>query len=294
MSNPKNKNNLSWEEEKELFQLMQEGDSDARDTLIKSYMPYAENTAKKFAKKFHYDSKEHIDNFTGAAYLGLLNSLKKWDANKGQLSSYVYPYLLETITNEMWNINPISISNSEENKNYLRLRKNVKKIITAQEEFLSIGIEQPDTSQLAEKANISISKAKEAIDYLNISYVPGCKSSNVKDNKANDLDSNEDENKDEIKHNNERKWEFSEEDIGIIYPRISEFLINKWSKEDPARHNQFKLKKKSPARCIMRRNVFLNGSHGKLDVSKLKELYNNVSGSEAYDRRKLWKDYSRY
>lgn len=89
----------------------------------------------------------------------------------------------------------------------------------------------------------------------------------------------------------EKAWEFLEEEIGFINPRMALFFQKKWSNDAPERLARFLEKNNSPDRCYRRRLVFANGARGKLDAQALQEKlkYSNDAGS--YNRRKTWKDF---
>lgn len=167
------------------------------------------------------------------------------------------------------------------------------------------GISNPDISQIAKHARVSKEKAQKTLDFLAV----GFESIEQNNEKGSTYDLSEhiqyqkwlsehyhglNEEKQRNIESQEKVWDFKDEDIGFIIPKIGKYLMDKWGKEDAARHKQFASAVEGPARCLKRRLVFLNGSLGMIDLSILVELNKYASGSEAYDRRRLWKDYSRY
>lgn len=82
------------EEQSELFYRMKNGDSAAREEIIKSCLPMV----YKIANKFHYNNKHvDLDDLIQQGNIGLINAVDNWDISKGLITTVATHY----ITNEL-------------------------------------------------------------------------------------------------------------------------------------------------------------------------------------------------
>ena len=103
---------LTKEQQVELHQKMQNGDMDARETVIFSCLPLVINQAKKF----RFNNK-HIDleDFIQEGNIALIRAVDNWDIDKGRITTiatwYVRNALIDMINDASYSIkNPYSFS----------------------------------------------------------------------------------------------------------------------------------------------------------------------------------------
>lgn len=101
----KNYTKTDIEEQSELFYKMKNGDSDARDQIIKSCLPLV----YKIANKFHYNNKHvDLDDLIQQGNIGLIKAVDNWDISKGTITTvatyYIRNALVDTIKSSQYNI----------------------------------------------------------------------------------------------------------------------------------------------------------------------------------------------
>jgi len=103
---------LSKEEQRSLYHKMQEGDAEARETIICSCLPLVIDIAKKFrCNNKHIDLEDMIQE----GNVALMKAVDKWDISKGTITTvatwYVRSTLVDMITDAKYNIKqPYSLS----------------------------------------------------------------------------------------------------------------------------------------------------------------------------------------
>jgi RNA polymerase sigma factor (sigma-70 family) len=93
------------EEQSELFYKMKNGDSEAREQIIKSCLPLVYS----IANKFHYNNRHvDLDDLIQQGNIGLIKAVDNWDISKGTITTvatyYVRNALIDTIKTNQYNI----------------------------------------------------------------------------------------------------------------------------------------------------------------------------------------------
>ena len=81
--------NLSREEQMQAFRLIRAGDTAAKESFLKSFLPLVQSIAKRFTSPYI-----SFMEFVGAGHLGLVRALEKFDPAKGMFSTYATYYIL--------------------------------------------------------------------------------------------------------------------------------------------------------------------------------------------------------
>ncbi len=281
---PKKNDNYSLEEEIQLISRAKAGDSYAREELWKKLQRQIRKLVGKYLKG-KTAGQEIFDDLVIAANQGLLRAYETFEPSRGnRLMTYATEFIKSAIRIEYWSL--IGLPSE--------LRKNASTVVKAMDDLSKIGTLEnredgkPDISQIAKKASVSKKKVERIVEFLNIKF-EGLERQNKDGTQFEWLFM--DEGGGGIEEGSDletRIWEFREEDIGFVIPRVASHLIERWKKEDPERSELLSSAVESPNRCLKRRVVFANGARGMLDLSQ-EEINICSSGSDVYDNRANWK-----
>jgi DNA-directed RNA polymerase specialized sigma subunit len=316
------------EEEEELIKRAKNGDNYAREELWKKLQPLIR---KIVADAIIENVREYFDDLVQEGNRGLLKAFEKYDLlnpEGARLSTYARKFIWEKVDRAKWRY--IGAPDA--------MVSSISTVYKAKNTLEKQGVKNPDVSEIARKAKVSIKKTKEILDFLNNRFYHierdsedgspydwlskegtnnacedeeglhdnGLPNEDTGDPWENDEGGSPDDRVanvdtcdpcEEIEENvasSERAWEFKDEDIGFINPRIAKHLTEKWQKVDIDRCKQFVSAIEGPARCLNRRLVLSNGSRGMLDLTILKEINKFASGLDVYDRRWAWKKHSSF
>jgi len=275
-------NDMVLDRTEELIRRGREGDDRAREELWLLLQPYVRSIVNRQLR----DRKDDMhDDLVNAGNKGLLDAYQKFDASKMiKFTTYAWKHVWKAIDIEKWVLRGLD----EELAKYASTVVKAKHTI---EESRKIN---PNVKEIAESCGVASDKVDRIVSFLDARFIHIEKESD--DGSTYDWLSETDIWKEKQQEESaiKRVWEFQEEDIGFIIPKIATYLQGKWKKDDPERERRFVESIGGPDRCFRRRLVFANGSRGKLDVSALEEIHKYSSGAGVYDQRKAWKDHSSY
>lgn len=141
---------LTKEEEYELFEQLQQGHTEVKDTIIKSNIRLVVNIAKMYSK----GNKNVFLDYVQEGTLGLIKAIDKFDITKGyKLSSYATAWIHASIRRYINNTSKL-IRIPEKNQDLKRKIENL-----SQQYYLNNGIEITD-QELAEILNVSVELIK--------------------------------------------------------------------------------------------------------------------------------------
>ncbi len=275
---------ISKEEEKHLIIRAKRGDIDAKNELFKKLDNFVRHIVFEHCKNKEYNP-EYFDNLVRAGYAGLISAYEKYDLlSKNRLTTYAYRFVWKAIDIEKW----IRRGLPED------LAKSASAVFAAKIRFEKENLADSEVKILSKETRISIEKVQEILDYLKTKFVP-IERENENGSFYEHLSTNgiveSNEEKEESLSTEKRVWEFQEEDIGFINPKIADYLKSRWKENDKKRYGKFSSAVNSNTRCLRRRLIYSNGSRGVIDSTMLEELHKIASGWEVYDRRSLWKAY---
>jgi len=277
-------NLLSLEEELSLFKRIKKGDEKALHTLVLCHQHMVDQMAESRARRFPVN-QEILNDYKQAGYIGLYKATETWNASAGRFRAYARSFVHGEMVDVQWGRNLIAVPES--------MRKNSTKFHNAEREILNSGMEL-SMVDLAGKSGLSVKQTNEMASYLEDrdSLAKGGLDELSYDVIQNvDSISPEEELTESEVSVPDRIWEFTEQEVGFVIPKVATYLTEEASElVDIPTGKDYSIAVRQADRCIRRRQVFLNGSRGKFDFSSLDTLRKETLGIEVYDHRRIWKD----
>ncbi len=288
-------NDTRWDRTEELIRQCKDGDDHDLERLLDELQGFVVFIVKRHLGGVQYGTFEDLVN---AGNRGLLEAYRNYDHSRGsKFTTYAWHYVNNAIDVEKWINRGFSEDLAKHVSKILSIKYKLEKAKEIAEEAKRINPDAPDAPDLpdakllAQKSHVSLKKVERIMDFLEAQFLQLEGESD--DGSYYDWLSQDDilkDNKETV--HVEKAWEFLEEEIGFINPRMALFFQKKWSKDTPERLAQFLKNNNSPDRCYKRRLVFAHGARGKLDAKTLKETLRYSNDAGVYARRKTWKDLS--
>lgn len=145
---------LSNEEMIELFKKKQQGDTKAREQLVKGNLRLVLSILKSFLNRL-----DNLDDLFQIGCIGLLKAIDNFDlSHEVKFSTYAVPMILGEVRRYVRDNNSIRISRSVKDIAYKSLK--------IKEEYLLDNEKEPSIEYLAEKLNVSSQEVINAIEAL--------------------------------------------------------------------------------------------------------------------------------
>lgn len=152
--NTANIKTLSFEEMEELFKKMKEGDSNAREELVKGNLKLVLSLLKDFNKK-----NENMDDLFQIGCVGLLKAIDNFDLSYGvKFSTYCVPMIQGEVRRYLRDNSCLRISRSVKDLSY--------KIMRLKDEYIISNGQEPSTKYLAEQLEVEEMEIINAIESM--------------------------------------------------------------------------------------------------------------------------------
>jgi RNA polymerase sporulation-specific sigma factor len=141
-------------EKRELLARVKQGDTKARDELIKGNMKLVLSVVQRFTGR-----KEELDDLFQIGCIGLIKAIDNFDITQNvQLSTYAVPMIIGEIRRYLRDNNSIRVSRS--------IRDTAYKALQARERLNQKGIGDPTSDQIAKELGISKEDVIMALDAI--------------------------------------------------------------------------------------------------------------------------------
>ena len=141
-------------EKRELLARVKQGDTKARDDLIKGNMKLVLSVVQRFTGR-----KEELDDLFQIGCIGLIKAIDNFDITQNvQLSTYAVPMIIGEIRRYLRDNNSIRVSRS--------IRDTAYKALQARERLNQKGIGDPTSDQIAKELGISKEDVIMALDAI--------------------------------------------------------------------------------------------------------------------------------
>lgn len=145
---------LKPKEKEELFEKIQKGDMEARETYIKGNLRLVLSIIQRFS-----GSSENVDDLFQIGCIGLMKAIDNFDVTQGvKFSTYAVPMIIGEIRRYLRDNNAIRVSRS--------LRDTAYKAIYAKEEFRKKNDREPTITELANYVEIPAEDIVAALDAI--------------------------------------------------------------------------------------------------------------------------------
>src|SRR5829696_7183515 len=135
-----------------LYEYHRRGDLEARERLIRRYMPLVKSLARRYAGR-----GEHVEDLVQVGSIGLINAIDRFELDRGvDLSAYAIPSIVGEIKRHLRDrVGPIRIP---------RRLQEVNASLRASAAGLSATLERPATvAEMAREAGVGRDEALEAL-----------------------------------------------------------------------------------------------------------------------------------
>ncbi len=145
---------LKEDEKKELFDKIQEGDMDARETYIRGNLRLVLSVIRRFAS-----NNENIDDLFQIGCVGLIKSIDNFDPTMDvKFSTYAVPMIIGEIRRYLRDNNSLRVSRS--------LRDTAYKAMQAKESLMRNSDSEPTLTEIAKETGISKEDIVYALDAI--------------------------------------------------------------------------------------------------------------------------------
>ena len=145
---------LKNEEKEELWDRMEQGDKEARETFIKGNLRLVLSIIKRFA-----GNNENVDDLFQIGCIGLIKAIDNFDRTIGvKFSTYAVPMILGEIRRYLRDNNAIRVSRS--------LRDTAYKAIYCKENIMKTSNREPTISEIAESIGATTDEVIYALDAI--------------------------------------------------------------------------------------------------------------------------------
>ena len=145
---------LKNEEKEELWDRMEQGDKEARETFIKGNLRLVLSIIKRFA-----GNNENVDDLFQIGCIGLIKAIDNFDRTIGvKFSTYAVPMILGEIRRYLRDNNAIRVSRS--------LRDTAYKAIYARESLMKKNQKEPTVMEIASEIGLSKEEVAYAMDAI--------------------------------------------------------------------------------------------------------------------------------
>ena len=145
---------LSNKEMRKLFKKMQNGDREARNTIVGGNLKLVLSVLQRFTNR-----GENVDDLFQVGCIGLMKSIDNFDLSQNvKFSTYAVPMIIGEIRRYLRDNNPIRVSRS--------LRDTAYKALQMKENLKNKNSEQPTLSEISSELGISREEIVNALDAI--------------------------------------------------------------------------------------------------------------------------------